>query len=337
MKKLISLFLAVAMLLSTAVIAYCEERLMFKTSVGVPNQPQGTPLRDQNISENASDIYLATDENAIIVRFISKEPYKMEYYISLYDVDKEKYITDTSFPGCPKNMVGPISEGEFKFTNLCPGGRYRIRIATAINRFDVEAEIYTSKLSSISQSEYKMAKREALINNEITDHISFGTDKTVERWQIAQMIRGLLPIMTEETQKFSFGQKNPFLDVSAESYAQKEIEALYWLNILNGNGEGMFFPERAVTNAEVIKMIVCSLGYGAYAQSLGAWPQNYIECGKELGIFVDKDFNAKAFSRDISLLISIAYTLPHMCISEFSADGFAKFYQNENITYSNMR
>ena len=101
-------------------------------------------------------------------------------------------------------------------------------------------------------------------------------------------------------------------------------------------GGGLFMPEEKVTNAQAIKMLVSVLGYGAYADSLGSWPQGYIKCGELLGIKTDKPADDYAVWEDVAKMLEAAYTAPHLCVSEFSADGKLKFYTNGNITFDKM-
>lgn len=79
----------------------------------------------------------------------------------------------------------------------------------------------------------------------------------------------------------------PFTDVTPVSCADWAIIATkvaYDLKIISGYGDGRFGPKDPVTYEQVVKMLVCALGYGPAAEERGGWPHGYINVANDLGI-----------------------------------------------------
>jgi hypothetical protein len=98
---------------------------------------------------------------------------------------------------------------------------------------------------------------------------------------------------------FSFNAKSSvafaaeLADVSG-NFAEPEIRMLVAKGIVNGDGKN-FFPQKPVTRAEFVKMLVVALGYGQDAEEIknypgpfedahGHWAAGYITTAWELGI-----------------------------------------------------
>ena len=59
------------------------------------------------------------------------------------------------------------------------------------------------------------------------------------------------------------------------------------MNVINGMGNNRFEPDSKVTFSQLVKMLVCILGYNSLEDI--SYPYGYLEKGKELGI--TKDLN----------------------------------------------
>ncbi len=75
-----------------------------------------------------------------------------------------------------------------------------------------------------------------------------------------------------------------FTDVPENHWAAGEINAAYAAGVINGKGDGTFDPSGEVTYEQVLKMIVCALGYDLDAMSKGGWPQGYTTVASNLKI-----------------------------------------------------
>lgn len=67
-----------------------------------------------------------------------------------------------------------------------------------------------------------------------------------------------------------------FTDVAADNWASGYVNVAVAHKIVNGMGDGTFAPNAEVTYEQVVKMIVCALGYEPAAAKNGGWPNGYI-------------------------------------------------------------
>ncbi|MBR4030878.1 MAG: S-layer homology domain-containing protein [Clostridia bacterium] len=91
---------------------------------------------------------------------------------------------------------------------------------------------------------------------------------------------GIMPDLTEL----------PFTDVTpivCDEWAIIATKVAYDLGIVSGYGDGKFGPKDPVTYEQVVKMLVCSLGYESVAIQRGGWPTGYILVANDLGITDD--------------------------------------------------
>ena len=84
---------------------------------------------------------------------------------------------------------------------------------------------------------------------------------------------------------------NCFTDVPSTYWAAGYINAAHYYSIINGVGDGFFMPEQAVTNEQVIKMLVSAWGYGDEAEELGGYPNGYMEIADKYGVLDTVSFH----------------------------------------------
>lgn len=70
-------------------------------------------------------------------------------------------------------------------------------------------------------------------------------------------------------------------------WAADHVKILTEKGIIDGRGDGLFYPEEPVLVNEYIKMVVTALGYTDIENYPGDWARNYIEKAKELGLIFD--------------------------------------------------
>lgn len=106
---------------------------------------------------------------------------------------------------------------------------------------------------------------------------AFCPDKLLTRAESAQMICGMLNAAP-------IGGRGMFRDVPASYWGCAPIETLAALGIVNGAENGNFYPENHVTGTELVKMLVCALGYEEIARQKGGYPSGYLQMGGMLGL-----------------------------------------------------
>ncbi len=75
-----------------------------------------------------------------------------------------------------------------------------------------------------------------------------------------------------------------FEDVAPDHWAYKIIGTAQQLGIVNGMSETIFAPGENVTFPQAAKMLVCTLGYGVEAETLGGYPTGYLVKASQLGV-----------------------------------------------------
>lgn len=153
-----------------------------------------------------------------------------------------------------------------------------------------------------------------LVNLGIISGFPDGTYKpgeAVTRAQFAKIIAAALGL--GETAGFAAGETK-FSDVAADHWASGYVNVAVDLGIIAGYPDGTFMPEKEVTYAEAIKMIVAALGYTPKANDLGGYPTGYLAIAAEEGITkgIAVSENGPANRGDIAIMVDNALTVPMM-------------------------
>lgn len=109
---------------------------------------------------------------------------------------------------------------------------------------------------------------------------NFNPNATITRAETATIICRLMG-MEEEAKA---NRRQAYDDVPASHWASGYISQATELGVFNGDGSGNFRPGDNVTYEQIIKMLVCVVGYEEDAQEVGGWPNGYIAIAEELGI-----------------------------------------------------
>lgn len=111
-----------------------------------------------------------------------------------------------------------------------------------------------------------------------------------------------------------------FRDVSENYWAFDCIAVAHELGIVNGSGNGMFYPEKNIGLNEAVKMVVCSIGYDLHAQKKGGWSMGYFLTASDLGILDEIDISlTDVVTRDVCA--RILYNMLDVNIMEESVNG----------------
>lgn len=128
-----------------------------------------------------------------------------------------------------------------------------------------------------------------------------------------------------------------FKDIEGH-WAKNEIEKLYASGIINGTGNGIFEPDRYVTRAEFVKMLLGSLGINEsdYAVSfedvsVASWYYKYVSTAVELG-FV-KGVSETQFTPDNRITREDAATMVYRAVSaKLSSYSDNSFVDSDQIS-----
>lgn len=104
-----------------------------------------------------------------------------------------------------------------------------------------------------------------------------------------------------------------FTDVEAKhEWATGFINAGVQAGYINGMGDGTFAPDANVTYAQMIKMLVSSMGYDEYATFMGGYPNGYLSIANSEGVTtgVKANANDNVTRAQVAQLVYNALTTP---------------------------
>lgn len=109
------------------------------------------------------------------------------------------------------------------------------------------------------------------------DQGNFNPNKTVTRAEMATIICNMLG----ETENLTVS--DAFTDVPINHWANKYITKAKELGVISGYGNGKFGPNDTVTYAQVLTMLVNSVGLSEIAKQHGGYPDGYIFVADDYG------------------------------------------------------
>jgi len=134
-------------------------------------------------------------------------------------------------------------------------------------------------------------------------------DDKITRAEAAKMI-----CTTGNITLYPDSQEKPFNDVAPDHWAYKYILGAKENKIINGDENGNFNPEDDITNEEIVKMIVCLLGYDTMAEMKGGYPAGYTFVASKLeitdGLALKPD--TPAIRSDVAIMIARSLDIPLM-------------------------
>lgn len=114
---------------------------------------------------------------------------------------------------------------------------------------------------------------------------TFKPDQNVTRAEFTAMLMRTLKLGSAGSKSAA---ELPFTDIddndSSINWAIPNINTAYGMGVINGYEDGTFRPTANVAYEEAVKMIVCTLGYGADVDvSVTPWYSNYITIATQIG------------------------------------------------------
>ncbi len=116
--------------------------------------------------------------------------------------------------------------------------------------------------------------------------------------------------------------ESTFPDVAESHWAYKFICAAKANNIIDGDEYGNFNPEANITNEEIVKILVCLLGYQEMAETRSGYPAGYTTTASQFGITTGLQLavNTPALRNDVGIMICNALDIPIM-LERLSPEG----------------
>jgi len=146
---------------------------------------------------------------------------------------------------------------------------------------DVDNSHYANEIDTLNNS--------GIISGD--ENGNFRPNDGITRAEIAAILCRAIGISEETAHSEEMKSKNYFTDVVTDHWAAGYINAAFDFGAINGYGGGIFAPDEYVTNEQVIKMLVASWGYTEEAESLGGYPNGYMEIAHKYGVLDTVSFN----------------------------------------------
>lgn len=150
---------------------------------------------------------------------------------------------------------------------------------------------------------------------------TFLPDNNITRAEVTKMI--VAAIGSTAAAEAAAGQNTKFVDVDSTHWAAGFVTVgTDQAGFINGYGDGTFGPENNVTYAQVVKMLVASLGYTTCAEANGGWPGGYMSYGNSLGIVdgVKANQDTEVTRAQVAQLIDNALDVPLCMITGWETD-----------------
>lgn len=155
---------------------------------------------------------------------------------------------------------------------------------------------------------------------------TFRPNNTITRAEFAKIIVAMANLYQKTNTGYTFK------DVSGH-WAKEYITIAQEKGIINGVSNDMFAPDDNVTYEQALKMIVCALGYGEDAETIGGYPNGYIEMANDIGIISRVDFvnDNYATRGDIALIVEDALMVPFYSIG--NSNGKTERFNTNKTLY----
>lgn len=122
-------------------------------------------------------------------------------------------------------------------------------------------------------------------------------DQRVTRAVFAQNVSKLLNVSNVECNNVYYH------DVSEDHWAFDNVGVLTELGVLTGNGYKYFNPDEYITRNEAATIVVSALGYRAYADNSGGFPNGYLKVANELELFDNCTTNSDITLSDVLIML----------------------------------
>lgn len=187
-------------------------------------------------------------------------------------------------------------------------------------------------------ADYTPAENFALALN-MTDAQNYVPGKTITRANFAEIIAKLCNLMDANKnyklwQEYVYGADNNntvitdwggdvFADVDPSLPQYDAVMKVYKSGYMNGMTETHFGPNYDITMAEVLKVIVCMLGYGEMAEAKGGFPTGYTQVASSIKLTTGIGYAPADYATysQVADLIYNALDIPVYEIGGINGDG----------------
>ncbi len=146
-------------------------------------------------------------------------------------------------------------------------------------------------------------------------------DDTITRAEATKMICAIMGL--ENSELSAKVEVSAFPDVWDTHWAKFYINTAKEAGIVEGDEKGNFNPEADITNEEILKMLICAIGYEPSAEQMGGYPAGYTRTAQRLGLTdgMMLKVNAPAYRGDVAIMFARTLDTPLMMATSWSPDG----------------
>ncbi len=164
---------------------------------------------------------------------------------------------------------------------------------------------------------------------DIIDGVDANADKDtiVTRAEFAKYVAGIMGL-----KDFSSNELDYFDDVPADHWAKDAVNALVQRGVISAAADRKFNPSAKITTHEALKMVLCAVGYGEYANIKGGYPTGYMFIARRLGITMKEEGDLTLYNA-IQLLYSALLTPLYEQVV-FTTDGLISYEESAETLLS---
>lgn len=176
---------------------------------------------------------------------------------------------------------------------------------------------FVSVMAEETQSDFSTIIKYGIMQTD--QSCSLNLEKDITRGDMAQFVMNALGLGTLEYT----GVEEAFSDVPKDHASYNAVMQARSLGIVEGNGDGTYAPDRRISYAEALKMIVIALGYDPLAQSRGAWQLGYLTVANTLGLTegINSVTDDYVPARHIAAMLENAMNAPIMAQTGFGSQN----------------
>jgi len=147
-----------------------------------------------------------------------------------------------------------------------------IQLMSGLVTFAAESETVAAKKDSYSK----------LVATGVIDEGKGSSADSISRAELARYV--VRTVLKQDASAFSFDYEG-FSDVEPSYENAASIYAAYRLGLIGGTSEDTYSPQENATLSQVVKVLVCLIGYGDIAEFRGGYPTGYVITANELELF----------------------------------------------------
>ncbi len=305
-----------------------EQTEPFKFGSNYVRYPRFNPIHSSD--KGQSEIEVGEDCDTIRLIF-SEEP--INFYLNVYSETEGAYVTQGTegleFIGNATKIFDIKVE---------KAGTYKIGVAGNNAAVDLAGEIQTVKAETGEETEEGNQSADSE-NAEIVPLSEEESAKVLREQEImigdpdgnmrldgtltrAESMILILRTLDKDYADTQINAQTSYTDI-ADHWAYEDIKHAIKMGLIEGTDEKTVEPDREVTGEEFIKMIVNALGYQSDVETLGGYPDGYVQTAEALGLLkgVDTVSETSITRGEAAVMLNNALDIPIMQTTGLSYHG----------------